>query len=92
VQQVRGAIFLEAVPPLAIPESILRWDLGKGESSVLAWVTETHGATALLDDMAGRELSPLFQSYKNEQPANIGVARRRTLRALSVSRRPVALP
>jgi len=54
VQQVRGASYLEAVPAPATPESILRWDLGRGESSVLAWATETHGALALLDDMAAR--------------------------------------
>jgi predicted nucleic acid-binding protein len=31
VQQLRGASYLEAVPPPAIPESVLRWDLGRGE-------------------------------------------------------------
>jgi predicted nucleic acid-binding protein len=54
VQQVRRTSYLEAVPPPPIPESILRWDLGRGESSVLAWATEVHGALALLNDMAAR--------------------------------------
>ncbi len=38
----------------AIPSLIAGWDLGLGESSVLAWALSHHGAEAILDDLAGR--------------------------------------
>lgn len=51
VREIEHTNYLEEVPALPISESIRRWDLGKGESSVLAWATEHPGALALLDDM-----------------------------------------
>jgi predicted nucleic acid-binding protein len=49
-----AAPYLEAASALQIPQAILRWGLGKGESSVLAWAAEHPGALALLDDLAAR--------------------------------------
>jgi len=44
-------IRMEAVP---VPRSIQAWDLGDGESSVLAMALATPGSTAILDDLAAR--------------------------------------
>jgi predicted nucleic acid-binding protein len=37
-----------------IPTKIERWDLGAGESAVLAWCIGHPGAEAIIDDLAGR--------------------------------------
>ena len=54
VREIDRASHLEEVPALPVSESIRRWDLGRGESSVLAWARENPGALALLDDMQAR--------------------------------------
>ena len=54
VRELEHAHYLEEVPALPISEQIRRWDLGSGESSVLAWATEHPGTLALLDDMEAR--------------------------------------
>jgi predicted nucleic acid-binding protein len=54
VREIEHANYLEEVPALPISEPIRRWDLGRGESSVLAWAGEHPGALALLDDMEAR--------------------------------------
>lgn len=40
--------------PPAIPSVITAWDLGPGESSVLAWGYANEGSEAILDDLAAR--------------------------------------
>lgn len=40
--------------PSSIPEKILEWGLGAGESAVLALALEQQGCTAVLDDEAAR--------------------------------------
>jgi predicted nucleic acid-binding protein len=37
-----------------IPPSILGWDLGRGESTVLAWASVHPGTRAIIDDLQGR--------------------------------------
>jgi predicted nucleic acid-binding protein len=54
VREVERADYLEHVPAPAISEAIRRWDLGEGESSVLAWARERSGTLALLDDLEAR--------------------------------------
>jgi predicted nucleic acid-binding protein len=54
VREIQQASYLEEVPALPVAESIRRWDLGRGESSVLAWARERPGALALLDDLQAR--------------------------------------
>jgi predicted nucleic acid-binding protein len=54
VRSVERAAFLKIVPSPPIPDAIERWDLGRGESSVLALAMDRPGALALLDDMEAR--------------------------------------
>jgi predicted nucleic acid-binding protein len=46
--------WLLARPAPAIPAEIIAWDLGPGESSVLALARQTPSASAVIDDLAGR--------------------------------------
>jgi predicted nucleic acid-binding protein len=46
--------WLETVEPPPIPEVIQSWDLGPGESSVLAWGYLHRGTDCILDDLAAR--------------------------------------
>jgi predicted nucleic acid-binding protein len=43
-----------------IPELILAWDLGKGESSVLAWAYTHPGSEAILDDLPARRCAAVL--------------------------------
>jgi predicted nucleic acid-binding protein len=49
-----GTSWLQVVEPPAVPATIQAWDLGAGESSVLAWCAARPGLQAILDDLAGR--------------------------------------
>jgi predicted nucleic acid-binding protein len=46
--------WLVQVEDAEIPPSILGWDLGRGESAVLAWALAHPGARAIIDDLHGR--------------------------------------
>jgi len=46
--------WLEVQPVTAVPAEILAWDLGAGESGVLALARTFPGSTAVIDDRAGR--------------------------------------
>ncbi|MBF0177686.1 MAG: DUF3368 domain-containing protein [Magnetococcales bacterium] len=46
--------WLEVVPAPTIPNEILSWDLGKGESSVLAMAWSKPDSMAMIDDLTGR--------------------------------------
>ncbi len=46
--------WLEVRPVSAVPDEILIWNLGSGESSVLALAKASPGSTAVIDDLAGR--------------------------------------
>jgi predicted nucleic acid-binding protein len=43
-----------AVSEIAVPPLIQAWDLGPGESSVLAWAHAHPGTLAVIDDLAAR--------------------------------------
>lgn len=47
--------WLEVVPAVPVPEGILEWGLGPGESSVLAFAKEHSGMEAIIDDLVGRK-------------------------------------
>ena len=38
-----------------IPATVVQWDLGPGESSIIATTTELPGAHAVMDDLSGRK-------------------------------------
>lgn len=46
--------WLRQVDDPPIPPSVLAWDLGNGESAVLAWALVHPGACAVIDDLQGR--------------------------------------
>lgn len=50
----------KAVKAPAIPETILAWDLGKGESAVLSYVLAHPKSVAILDDGAARRCARSF--------------------------------
>jgi len=47
--------WLEVVSVVPVPEKILEWGLGAGESSVLAFAHENPRMEAIIDDLAGRK-------------------------------------
>jgi predicted nucleic acid-binding protein len=49
-----SSTWLEQVEDPAVPPGILTWDLGDGESSVLAWALARPGTRAVIDDLEGR--------------------------------------
>ncbi|HSU81289.1 MAG TPA: DUF3368 domain-containing protein [Thermoanaerobaculia bacterium] len=54
LDEIRAAPWLSVVPPPSIPQTLLAWDLGKGEASVLAWALSRPGTIAVLDDQRAR--------------------------------------
>lgn len=46
--------WIEPGPAVGTPSSISAWDLGAGESAVLAWAVAHPGTVAVLDDYAAR--------------------------------------
>lgn len=46
--------WLHEIPDLPIPFSVQAWDLGSGESAVLAYAHKSPGSLLIIDDMAGR--------------------------------------
>ena len=54
VQAVGQASWLKVVETPQVPSAILAWDLGPGESAVLAWAHAHPGSEAIFDDLAAR--------------------------------------
>jgi len=54
VQAMNQADWLTVVDDPPIPLSILAWDLGPGESAVLAWAHANPGTEVICDDQAAR--------------------------------------
>lgn len=46
--------WLRQVETIGIPEEVLAWDLGPGESAVIAWALSHSGCLAVIDDLEGR--------------------------------------
>jgi len=53
--------WLERVPAVPVPSSIATWDLGAGESAVLAWAVAHLGALVVLDDYAARTCAEVLR-------------------------------
>ena len=55
VQILDHTAWIEIVAPPSIPENILEWGLGMGESAVLAYAYVHPNVEAIIDDLAGRK-------------------------------------
>ena len=53
-RSVAEAEWLERLEPIAIPSAVIEWDLGPGESSVIAAALAIPGSRAVIDDLAAR--------------------------------------
>lgn len=53
-QAIAGTPWLTVIETLAIPSLVQAWDLGGGESSVLAWGYANKGTEVIIDDLAAR--------------------------------------
>jgi predicted nucleic acid-binding protein len=53
-QAIASIPWLRVVDAPIVPPIILAWDLGLGESSVLAWCAARPGVEAIVDDLAAR--------------------------------------
>jgi predicted nucleic acid-binding protein len=60
VRALEKAQWIEVVHPPVVPEVILGWGLGPGESSVLALAYANRGMEAIIDDLAGRKCASLL--------------------------------
>jgi len=54
VRALDGEAWIEEVPSDPIPGVVAAWDLGAGESAVLAWALAHPGTLAVIDDYAAR--------------------------------------
>jgi predicted nucleic acid-binding protein len=61
VQAMENATWLRIVDDLPTPNNILSWDLGPGESSVLAWALAHPGTEAILDDRPARRCAAVLE-------------------------------
>lgn len=73
--------WLETVPVAHVPVEIVAWDLGPGESAVLAWARANPGAEAIIDDLLGRKCA-----------ATLGVPLRGTLGLVLLARQRGIIP
>lgn len=54
VQAIEKTNWLCVVEPPPIPDTIRAWDLGVGETAVLAWGSHNPGTVIIVDDLAAR--------------------------------------
>lgn len=54
VQAIEKTNWLCVVEPPPIPDTIRAWDLGVGETAVLAWGSDNPGTVIIVDDLAAR--------------------------------------
>ncbi|MEA2238276.1 MAG: hypothetical protein QOC81_3000 [Thermoanaerobaculia bacterium] len=59
-RSVAEAAWIERGPTVPIPPEIIEWDLGPGESAVIAMCLQLGGARPVLDDLAGRKCARSF--------------------------------
>jgi predicted nucleic acid-binding protein len=64
VRQLAEATWIHPVESPPIPPNLLAWNLGPGESAVLAYALKHRGTTAILDDLAARRCAETLQIPK----------------------------
>jgi predicted nucleic acid-binding protein len=57
---VASAEWIERAPAVTVPTEVLEWDLGPGESAVIATCLQSAGVRPVLDDLAGRKCARAF--------------------------------
>lgn len=80
-QALDSTVWLEVVASVPLPEDVLQWGLGAGESGVLALAVRTPGLEAIIDDLAGRRCA-----------RSIGVPVRGTLGVVLVAKQRGVIP
>lgn len=76
VLALRSTPWLRTVPTEPAPAAVTAWDLGPGESAVIAYGLAHHGAEVIIDDRAGRRCA-----------ATLGLPVRGTLGMVLVAKR-----
>lgn len=78
---IRESSWIRVVSDPPIPAAIQAWDLGRGESSVLAWAQAHPGCEAIVDDLSARRCA-----------ATLGLPVRGTLGLVLVAKRRGRIP
>ncbi len=86
VQALEQTDWLEVIPQTAIPEIIVEWGLGAGESSVLAYAYHHPGIEAIIDDLAARKCAA---SLNIPVRGTLGIVLVAKQRGIIASARPV---
>ncbi|MFQ5853887.1 MAG: DUF3368 domain-containing protein [Candidatus Binatia bacterium] len=60
VQAIEKTIWLTPIEAPPIPDTIRAWDLGEGETSVLAWGYVNPGTAIIVDDLSARRCAATF--------------------------------
>lgn len=81
VQAIEKTTWLTVVEASPIPDTIRAWDLGEGESSVLAWGYVNPGTVIIVDDLAARRCAATF-----------GIPVRGTLGLILIAKKRGAIP
>jgi predicted nucleic acid-binding protein len=81
VQALQNTAWIVRIDDPSIPRVIQTWDLGEGESAVLAWAYTHPGTEAIVDDLAGRRCA-----------AALGIPVRGTLGLVLTAKRRGRLP
>jgi predicted nucleic acid-binding protein len=80
-QALQETAWITCVEDPPIPPLIQAWDLGVGESAVLAWAYTRSGTEAIIDDLAGRRCA-----------AALGIPVRGTLGLILTAKRRASTP
>lgn len=60
VTLLQSSTWIEIVQPVQVPEPIVEWGLGPGESAVLAYAWANPGVEVIIDDLMGRKCARAF--------------------------------
>jgi len=86
VQAIEKTNWLCVVEPPPIPDTIRAWDLGVGETSVLAWRSHNPGTVIIVDDLAARRCAA---SHGISVRGTLGLVLTAKKRAMIPEARPV---